>query len=492
MYLVHADGDPAWARRRPSGARVIGRYPLPGDSVITMIHRVIIDVDPAQVVRLQMPPDQHRGTLGDNISMDDCKWSPDGSTARVRVGLARSQARLAARGRRRHRRGAHASSTRRSPTQFESRDAAGRCSGPATRSSGTRERDNWGQLYLYDLTTGQLKNQITTGDGPCIADARASTRRRGRSGSRRRDASRARIRTSATTTGSSSTAPRLVSLTPDDGDHAVAGLARRASTWSTPTRSPTCRRSARCATPRPAAGDAAREGADISQLRAAGWKPPTPITMKARDGKTDIYGLMFTPTNFDPATEVPDRQQRLPGTADRQHGQPRVHRRARRRAGARRARLRRRHDRRHGHARSRRRRSRTRTTARWARQHDPRPDRRHEGARRSSIPCIDIDRAGIWGHSGGGFATTDGDVPLSRLLQGRHRRVRQPRQARVRRRLGRALPGPARRGTPTAPTATTPRRTRTSRRTSRATCCWRTARWTTTCRRTTRCSSSTR
>ena len=27
------------------------------------------------------------------------------------------------------------------------------------------ERDNWGQLYLYDLTTGKLKNQVTHGDG---------------------------------------------------------------------------------------------------------------------------------------------------------------------------------------------------------------------------------------------------------------------------------------------------------------------------------------
>ena len=27
------------------------------------------------------------------------------------------------------------------------------------------ERDNWGQLYLYDATTGKLKNQITTGEG---------------------------------------------------------------------------------------------------------------------------------------------------------------------------------------------------------------------------------------------------------------------------------------------------------------------------------------
>ena len=34
-----------------------------------------------------------------------------------------------------------------------------------TNSSGSRERDNWGQLYLYDPETGKLKNQITTGEG---------------------------------------------------------------------------------------------------------------------------------------------------------------------------------------------------------------------------------------------------------------------------------------------------------------------------------------
>jgi len=27
------------------------------------------------------------------------------------------------------------------------------------------ERDNWGNLYLYDLATGNLKNRITHGEG---------------------------------------------------------------------------------------------------------------------------------------------------------------------------------------------------------------------------------------------------------------------------------------------------------------------------------------
>ena len=60
MYLVDTSvGHPklqAW------------KYPLPGDEVITMIQRVVIDVDVAKRhVRFKMPPDQHRSTLCDDV-----------------------------------------------------------------------------------------------------------------------------------------------------------------------------------------------------------------------------------------------------------------------------------------------------------------------------------------------------------------------------------------------------------------------------------------
>jgi dipeptidyl aminopeptidase/acylaminoacyl peptidase len=45
--------------------------------------------------------------------------------------------------------------------------------------------------------------------------------------------------------------------------------------------------------------------ADISRLQATGWVPPVPVTVKARDGKTDLYGLMFKPTNFDSSKKYP-------------------------------------------------------------------------------------------------------------------------------------------------------------------------------------------
>jgi len=47
------------------------------------------------------------------------------------------------------------------------------------------------------------------------------------------------------------------------------------------------------------------ERADISRLVATGWHPPTPITMKGRDGTTDIYGLMFTPSRLDSTAKYP-------------------------------------------------------------------------------------------------------------------------------------------------------------------------------------------
>jgi dipeptidyl aminopeptidase/acylaminoacyl peptidase len=45
--------------------------------------------------------------------------------------------------------------------------------------------------------------------------------------------------------------------------------------------------------------------ADITRLQAAGWVAPEPFTVKARDGKTDLYGLMFKPSSFDPAKKYP-------------------------------------------------------------------------------------------------------------------------------------------------------------------------------------------
>ncbi|MBL7113692.1 MAG: prolyl oligopeptidase family serine peptidase, partial [Bacteroidales bacterium] len=47
------------------------------------------------------------------------------------------------------------------------------------------------------------------------------------------------------------------------------------------------------------------ERADISKLLEAGWIAPVAFTVKARDGETDLYGIMYKPTNFDPGKKYP-------------------------------------------------------------------------------------------------------------------------------------------------------------------------------------------
>lgn len=47
------------------------------------------------------------------------------------------------------------------------------------------------------------------------------------------------------------------------------------------------------------------EKADIAQLTVNGWKAPEVFTAKGRDGKTDMWGIIYRPSNFDPAKKYP-------------------------------------------------------------------------------------------------------------------------------------------------------------------------------------------
>jgi hypothetical protein len=162
MYLVStAVGHPkleAW------------KYPLPGDPKIFMIERVVIDVERARVVRLQMPPDSHRSSICDDVEcngpFEDVEWSADG---RQLAFLSTSRDHKEA-----HLRVADTENGKvrdvleeKVSTYFESGNDAHnwRFLPSSNEVIWFSERDNWGQLYLYDLQTGRLKNQITSGEG---------------------------------------------------------------------------------------------------------------------------------------------------------------------------------------------------------------------------------------------------------------------------------------------------------------------------------------
>jgi dipeptidyl aminopeptidase/acylaminoacyl peptidase len=55
------------------------------------------------------------------------------------------------------------------------------------------------------------------------------------------------------------------------------------------------------------------EREDISRLAAKGWKPPVLITVNGRDGATGLYGLMFEPTNLDRSRKYPIINNIYPG-----------------------------------------------------------------------------------------------------------------------------------------------------------------------------------
>ena len=123
-----------------------------------------------------MPPDFHRATFGDNITMNDYNWSPDGSQlALVSTSRDHKDAVLkvadAATG------AVRTVFEEKVPTHFESR-TGWRVLWPTNEVIWYSQRDDWGQLYLYDLNTGALKNKITNGEGPVTQIARIDEKTR--------------------------------------------------------------------------------------------------------------------------------------------------------------------------------------------------------------------------------------------------------------------------------------------------------------------------
>ncbi|MDE2156041.1 MAG: DPP IV N-terminal domain-containing protein [Xanthomonadaceae bacterium] len=286
------------------------KYPLVGDKDVTMIERVIIDVPTRKVVRLKMPPDQHRSSLCDDVSCgpdggwDDVKWAPDGNTLAF-VSTSRDH---------RHewfriadaRTGAVRTVFEESvPTYYESGNGAVNWRYlPATHEAiWFSERNNWGNLYLYDLITGKLKHAITSGTGNVTEVLKVDP-------GTRTVWFRGVGRTAGVNpyyqqfwkVGLDGGRPTL--LTPEDADHTISlspDGKNFVDAYSTPATPPvTVLRSA---------GDgrmlATVATADATRLKAAGWVPPIPFTVKARDGRTDLYGMMFKPSHFDPSKKYP-------------------------------------------------------------------------------------------------------------------------------------------------------------------------------------------
>ncbi|MBN2244946.1 MAG: DPP IV N-terminal domain-containing protein, partial [Candidatus Aminicenantes bacterium] len=167
----------------------------------------------------------------------------------------------------------------------------------------TSERDGWNHIYLFDGESGALKRQLTKGEYVVrnLLHINEKLRKVYFTASGRepdRDPYLQHVY-SITLEGS-----ELTLLTPENAEHEVSFSSNgkyfidNFSRIDTPPQS--VLRDAKN-------GDIIRslETADIRDLLSTGWQGPQPFKVKARDGKTEIYGVIFRPSNFDPQKKYP-------------------------------------------------------------------------------------------------------------------------------------------------------------------------------------------
>ena len=283
------------------------KYPLPVDKDIIRIERVIIEVDQPKVIRLKIPSDPRRGTLCDDIActgaFDDNEWSTDGTKlAFVSTSRDHKEEKM---------RIADAATgevkeifQETVATQYESGQGSINWHFlPATNEIiWYSERDNWGHLYLYNATTGKLNAQITKGDFVVTRLLKMDEKSRvlyfEANGREKGEDSYFSHFYRVDFTGKN-----LQLLTPESGNHNITlspDSKYFVDNYSKPDVPPT-------SVLRDAKGKliATLEKADITALTASGWKAPEPITVKSRDGKWDLYGLLFLPVNLDKTKKYP-------------------------------------------------------------------------------------------------------------------------------------------------------------------------------------------
>jgi dipeptidyl-peptidase 4 len=165
------------------------------------------------------------------------------------------------------------------------------------------QRDGWGHLYLYDAGTGELIRQLTSGPWVVVEVLHVDESARfvyivavGREPGRDRYE---RLLYRVPLDGG-----EPVLLTPGEGSFSVSFAP--SGRWFVTT-------SSRIDTPpvtelRRAEGEAVArtlETADLSELTANGWTFPERFTATARDGVTEISGILIRPSTFDPARRYP-------------------------------------------------------------------------------------------------------------------------------------------------------------------------------------------
>jgi len=291
------------------------KYALPGDEKIFEIERLIIDLKNNNIVRLNMENDFQRSTTTDHIAgrdgeLLDTQWNEDGSKLAF---ISSSRDHKIANLKIANTKTGQVSSVFKETVDTYYESGLGSENWKVLFDSDEfiwySEKDNWGHLYLYDLKTKQLKNRITKGNWLVRKLLHIDENKRElffTAGGREKGNPYHVYLYKINFDGSG-----LKCLTPEKGTHIINPSPNWnyfVTTYSTTKNPPT-------SILKDKNGKTLLQLSisNIDKLQSNGWQEPIEFNVKARDDKTDLYGLLYLPSYYKSDKKYPVLNYIYPG-----------------------------------------------------------------------------------------------------------------------------------------------------------------------------------
>ena len=291
------------------------KYTLPGDEKIFEIERIFIQVNSGRIIKFKMGRDYQRSTTTDHIAdwdgtLLDANFSDDGKKlafisstrdhkeahlqiADVETGDVKSVY------------------TEVTKTYYESGVSGEnwKVFFDSNEFLWYSEKDNWGHLYLHDLNTGKLKNRITKGDWLVrdVLHVDESSREIFFTGGGKEEGNPYHIYLYKINFDGSG----LTCLTPEKGTHSI----NPSDDWNYFTTTYSSTENPPITLLKNRNGETLKEinRVDISQLNNNNWQKPIEFSVKARDNETDLYGILHLPSFYNEKEKYPVLNYIYPG-----------------------------------------------------------------------------------------------------------------------------------------------------------------------------------
>tara|TARA_B100001996_G_scaffold283020_1_gene223320 strand:- start:1371 stop:3533 length:2163 start_codon:yes stop_codon:yes gene_type:complete len=291
------------------------KYTLPGDKKIFEIERIFINVNSGKITSFKMGRDFQRSTTTDHIAdwdgtLLDANFSKDGKKlafisstrdhkeahlqiADIRTGNIKSVYKEI------------------TETYYESGVSGEnwRVFFDTNEFLWYSEKDNWGHLYLHDLKTGNLKNRITSGNWLVrdVLHVDKISREIFFTGGGKEEGNPYHVYLYKVNFDGSG----LTCLTPEEGTHTI----NPSNNWNYFTTTYSSTENPPITLLKNRDGKTLKEinRVDISELFNNNWQKAIEFSVKARDNETDLYGIMHLPSFYNEKEKYPVLNYIYPG-----------------------------------------------------------------------------------------------------------------------------------------------------------------------------------